>query len=191
MPDSWQVMLVAVLLIWPATKLYDRWQRTQEVKESEPIPSPDVVAVFRKSESLQVYACKHSGPETFSIWIYGQEQQYSSAPQADPLSLVTYTTKCPECLLRSSEQYIRRCAVCGGPILAGDNVSLHKTAEEGLRLDISTEVAPMQVLGCAKQECWQGANLHVGIWDGEKVVPSYGGGTYKETLPAFLATAIT
>ena len=129
---------------------------------------PQGVKIVPLSETVLEYGCGHQGIGLFKVNLYGGDE---IAPNENVLCK---RLKCPNCMVIELLAKTIRCARCGLAIMPGEGVAKYSRAK------YDPEYATVDgdcVIGCLRWECCPSGGYIVGNWNGEKIVPLYGGKT--------------
>ena len=126
------------------------------------LPKPtDRIRIVKASTNPRTYDCGHTGPDRFSIDLYGLE----SEPFTD-------RKKCPNCRVEEAKSVVIRCALCGLPILPGESVAVYDERNE-LPYKAVAYKQEAFYLGCLRWDCCPSGGFYAGTWTGVSFEPAF------------------
>lgn len=110
--------------------------------------STDTIKIIPVGTGQRQYRCGHTGPKTFKINFWGDEND------SDP----EWYAQCPNCLVQTLKETTTQCSVCHRPIYAEQDA-------------VEYQRGNARALRCTLRSCYNGETQHPeywGTWDGKQ-----------------------
>jgi hypothetical protein len=147
-----------------------RGEKEAYTDEKKLPPATDEFRVENISEKLVKWQCGHFAPARFAHILFGAK--YTLYPEYFGERLL-----CGECLLDKIEEHSIRCAKCGHIIFADEGLALYVDDKKLFKNRYWITFYEGSVVGCMRTDCCLNGAYFFANWDGEKIVPRFGGKT--------------
>jgi hypothetical protein len=158
-------------LVQGISNLKSQREGAEVYSDEKPMPpATDEFRVENQSEELVKWKCGHLAPARFAHILYGA--RYELYPEYFRERLA-----CGECLLTKIDESSIRCAKCGHIIFSDEGLALYADDRKLFATRFWITFFEGQVVGCLRSDCCPSGAFFFGNWDGEKIVPRFGGKT--------------
>ncbi|MFA6105508.1 MAG: hypothetical protein WC725_02810 [Patescibacteria group bacterium] len=158
-------------LVRGTLNLKSQREDTEVCFDEKPLPlATDEIRVENQSEELVKWKCGHLAPARFAHIIYGAKYELYPEYFGERLA-------CGECLLAKLIERSLRCGKCGHIIFQDEGLALYVDDRKLFVNRYWITFFEGSVVGCMRTDCCPSGAYFFANWDGEKIVPRFGGKT--------------